>query len=270
MITKEELMYRLKRTIKIFTIVSLITLAGRVEAQSVETGFLNRSVSIENEESRYQVYLPSNYSPDQQWPVILFLHGAGERGTDGVLQTQTGIGTAIRQRMAKWPAIVVLPQVPMRQTWYGRPGEYTMAALDAAIKEFSVDDSRIYLTGLSMGGNGTWHLATTFPDRFAAIIPICGYVKGFPPDWPGVAPEGDETDPYVSAANRVVGLPIWIFHGDADTVVSVGESRKINDALKAIGGNVRYTELPGVGHNAWDPAYSNDDMIEWLFSQKKQ
>jgi len=145
-----------------------------------------------------------------------------------------------------------------------------MAALDATIKEFSVDESRLYLTGLSMGGNGTWYLGTAFPDRFAAIVPICGYVRGFPPSYPGVAPEGAETDPYVSAAKRVSSLPVWIFHGDADSVVSVEESRKMNEALKALGGNVRYTELPGVGHNAWDAAYSNDEMIDWLFSQKKQ
>jgi predicted peptidase len=252
------------------TLLSLAFLAEPSEAQVMETGFLNRSVSIAGEPSLYQVYLPPNYSPNEEWPIILFLHGAGERGTDGLAQTDVGIGTAIRKNVSKWPAIVVLPQVPKQQTWQGRPGEYAMSALDAAINEFSVDESRIYLTGLSMGGNGTWFLGSSFPNRFAAIVPICGYVKGYPPAYPGIATEGENSDPYVSAANSVSGLPVWIFHGDADGVVSVEESRNMNDALKAVGADVHYTELPGIGHNAWDAAYSNDEMIEWLFSQKKQ
>ena len=138
------------------------------------TGFLNRTVSIGGKPAHYQVYVPLDYTPARQWPVILFLHGAGERGTDGLLQTQVGLGTAIRQNASWFPAIVVLPQAPPDSIWRGSVAKAALAALEQSIREFHGDRTRLYLTGLSMGGYGVWTLALQRPRMFAAIVAVCG------------------------------------------------------------------------------------------------
>jgi predicted peptidase len=139
--------------------------------------------------------------------------------------------------------------------------------------EFHADESRVYLTGLSMGGNGSWYLAYHHADRFAALVVVCGFVGEFTGTtshtfYPAIAPVS-ATDAYAAIAQRVSRLPIWIFHGDADPTVPVEVSRHMASALKAIGANVQYTELPGIGHNAWDPAYDRADLFTWLFKQKR-
>ena len=235
----------------------------------IETGFLNRTIELNGSTHRYQVYVPQGYTPESEWPIILFLHGAGERGTDGLLQSQVGLGSAIRKHVDRWQAVVVMPQVPVQQTWQAGPGEVAIAALDASIAEFSIDRSREYLTGLSMGGNGTWYLSSSFPDRFAAIAPICAYVMGGG-SFPAIFPETEPEERYAHLASVLKDVPTWIFHGDADPVVSVTESQRMNAEFEKIGANVHYTELPGVGHNAWDDAYDNLEFIDWLFSQRKQ
>ena len=124
-----------------------------------------------------------------------------------------------------------------------------------------------------MGGNGTWYLAYHHHDRFAALVVVCGFVGAFTGTtsgvtYPPIVPDST-ADPYASIARRLVDVPIWIFHGDADPTVPVEESRRMAAALKTVGGNVQYTELPGVGHNAWDPAYGRADLMIWLFKQRK-
>lgn len=251
------------------TLLLLPMIATPLVAQPAQTGFLNRSVDVAGVSYRYQVYVPHAYSTSQRWPVILFLHGAGERGTDGLFQTQVGIGAAIRRNASSYPAIVVLPQVPRDSLWTGVPGKAAIAALDRTMSQFSTDPDRVYLTGLSMGGNGTWHLAYRYPDRFAAIAPICAFVTPFPNmrGMPAVPAEAGE--PFAALAKQLVRVPTWIFHGEADPVVPVAQSRQAMDAFRAAGGNVRYTELLGVDHNAWDPAYSSKQFQEWLFAQRR-
>jgi len=250
-----------------FLAVLVVAIPGSMWAQDTETGFLDRTTILKGEQYDYQIYVPRNYETIEKWPVILFLHGAGERGNDGLIQTQVGIGSAIRNHLNRWPAVVVFPQVPDSMTWQGPPGEVAMNALDATIEEFSIDESRVYLTGLSMGGNGTWYLGYKYPDRFAALVPICGFISGFP-GYPSFIPESS-IDPYAHLAERIAQIPTWIFHGDADPAVSVEESRKMATALESANAEVFYDELPGVGHNAWDSAYATDAMIEWLFKQYK-
>jgi predicted peptidase len=143
-------------------------ISAPVFAQSRETGFLNRAVEIRGTTSRYQVYVPQTYDPARRWPVILVLHGAGERGSDGLVQTEVGLGSAIRRFVDRYPAIVVFPQTPTGERWTGVAGDVAMAALDRTIGEFSIDERRVYLTGLSMGGNGSWYLAWRHPERWAA------------------------------------------------------------------------------------------------------
>jgi predicted peptidase len=244
-------------------------------AQSITTGFLDRSVTVDGREHRYQTYVPREYQPGARWPVILALHGGGEYGDDGLRQTDGGLARAIRRNSDRFPAIVVFPQSPRG----GTPGfqalgeRIALAALDKAIAEFNGDRERVYLTGLSMGGNGAWYLAYNHPDRFAAVVPVCAFVGAFTGTTSGVKyppiVAGPEADAFAAIAKRIARLPVWIFHGDADPTVPVEDSRRMAAALKAAGANVRYTELPGVGHNAWDPAYERADLIAWLFQQRR-
>lgn len=233
-----------------------------------ETGFLDRSAEVGGLTYPYQVYVPRTYDPATRWPVILFLHGSGERGSDGMRQTVVGIGSAIRWNPDRFPAVVVMPQAPADSNWQGEPAEAALAALTATEAELSTDPARVYLTGLSRGGNGVWYLAYHNPDRFAAVVPICGWVaqRG---RLPAVPVEGEGT-PYARVAERLARMPIWIWHGEMDESVTVEESREMAAALEAAGGDVRYTELLGVGHNAWDAAYGSESMMKWLLAQERE
>lgn len=239
--------------------------------QDVQTGFLDRTVTVSGHEYPYQVYVPATYSDGERWPVVLFLHGAGERGSDGLLQTTVGLGAAIRRNPVRYPAIVVFPQAPPDSLWTGAPADAAMAALEESTSEFSVDPARVYLTGLSMGGNGTWYLAYRYPERFAAVAPVCGWVVGLPrmPASASVVPSEDGP-PFDALARRLSGLPVWIFHGEIDPVVPVAESRKAAAALEEAGADVRYTELLGVEHESWDAAYASPEFSSWLFAQRRR
>ena len=263
---------------KLFRALLVLTLLGfavpSLRAQNVETGFLNRSVLVNGSEYRYQVYVPREFTRSKKWPVIIALHGGGEYGSDGIRQTNGGIGTEIRLHVERFPAIVIFPQSHADGTpgWQLDGGRAALAALEKSIREFSGDQSRVYLTGLSAGGNGAWSLASRYPERFAALVVVCGFISKFTGrtsgvPYPALAP-ANEPDPYAFIARRVSSIPIWIFHGDADKNVSVEESRKMAAALKAIGADVQYTELPGVDHNAWGPAYQRADLIEWMLKQR--
>jgi len=237
-----------------------------------ETGFLNRTVVVGGESYRYQVFVPASFDSRKLWPVILFLHGVGERGDDGLLQTDVGLAHAIRKDASRFPFIVVLPQCRKEVRWISPAMQaQALAALEKSIKEFHGDRARLYLTGLSMGGYGTWEMAAKYPGKFAAYVPICGGIFG-----PARAPDahvslaGDPKvgDPYAETARRIGSTPIWIFHGGADPVVPVEESRKMAQALQAANANVHYTEYPGVDHNSWDKAYAEPELVPWLLMQK--
>src|SRR6267378_5538924 len=203
----------------------------------VQTGFLDRRVTISGSDYRYQVFVPADFSKKKAWPVVLFLHGAGERGDDGVLQTDVGIGHAIRLKTSRFPFIVVMPQCLEKKVW-GEPDmqAQALAALDASIKEFHGDRNRVYLTGLSMGGFATWDIAARNPGRFAALVPICSGIRP-QKEWPQLrvtlVDDPKFTDPYGEIARLIGNTPVWIFHGDADPAVPVGESRQMAEALKA-------------------------------------
>ncbi len=246
-------------------------LAATPAPARVQTGFLDRTITISGTSYQYQVYVPVDYRSKKSWPVILFLHGAGERGSDGLLQTDVGIGHAIRHDPTRFPFIVVLPQCRRDKIW----GEVDMQALalgslDAAIKEFHGDRKRVYLTGLSMGGYGTWELAARNPGRFAAIAPICGGVQPLK-QWPQLrvtlVDDAKIADPFAEIALRLGKTPVWIFHGEADPTVPVEQSRQMAAALKAAGADFKYSEYPSVGHNAWDKAYAEAELTPWLLEQ---
>ncbi len=234
----------------------------------VATGFINKALEDGKHTWRYVVYVPDNYTPDKAWPLIVFLHGAGERGDDGLKQTQVGIGTAIRFHPDRFPAIVLMPQCPEDAFW-----DVIMDRMETALaqtrEEYRIDPQRIYLTGLSMGGYGTWLWGGSEADTFAALMPICGggdvsaieklLDRKMSRDF-GTAEE---------RVQRLAKLPIWAFHGAKDTVVPPEASRKMVKAVKEAGGKVKYTEFPDAEHNSWDAAYQDEDAIAWLLKQRK-
>ena len=254
-------------------LVFCLPAAAPALARKHATGFLDRTITLEGVTYKYQVFVPEDWTPHQKWPVILALHGAGERGDDGALQTDVGIGTAIRTNRSEIRAIVVMPQCRKNLWWIVPPmDDLAMGALQEAIKEFHGDTQRTYLTGLSMGGFGVWHLAEKYPGRFAALVVICGGIR--PPAaalnaYPELAKftPPDSPKSYAAAAARVGKTPVWIFHGGADRIVPVTESQRMNDAMKQIGAEVYYTEYPGVGHASWDKAYDEPKLFPWLFSK---
>ena len=232
------------------------------------TGFLNRAIEVEGVRHRYQVYVPAEYTPARRWPVILFLHGSGERGTDGLLQTSVGLGDGIRRHAERWPAIAVFPQAPPEHRWHGRVAHLALATLDRTVREFSTDADRVYLVGLSAGGNGVWNLAYRSPERFAALVAVCGWVQPTAERREAILPP-DSGAPYPVIARRIRSLPVWLWHGAADSVVPVEESRRMAGALRAEGAEVVYTELPGVGHESWAQAFHSPELPRWLLGRSR-
>jgi predicted peptidase len=247
-------------------LLALIALPIALQART-ETGFLNRTIKVKGVDYRYQVYLPIDYTKSKKWPVILFLHGAGERGDDGLAQTQVGLGGSIRFHPERWPAVVVMVQCRKGSFWTAPEMiEMALAALDVSMKKFNGDKSRVYLTGLSMGGYGSFAIGAK-DHRFAAIVPICGGV--ILPRRANLPAQPERSgDPYMETAKGIGNTPIWIFHGAADPTVPVTESQKMVEALKAAGANPKYTEYPGVTHNSWDKAYGEEELPKWLFEQR--
>lgn len=194
----------------------------------------------------YLLYLPKDYAQKESWPLLLFLHGAGERGDDLDRVKVHGPPKLIAAGK-EFPFIVVSPQCPNNQWW--QPHELT-SLLDEIIEKYAVDKDRIYVTGLSMGGFGTWSLAGFSPDRFAALVPICG-----------------GGDPFI--ARRFVRTPVWVFHGAKDTVVPLASSEKMVEAVKASNGNVKFTVYPEAGHDSWTAAYDDPELYTWLLEQKR-
>ena len=258
-------------------IILIMAVYGSVfagSAQGIETGFLDREITLGEVNYRYQVYVPVNYDRSKPNPVILFLHSIGERGEDGMIQTQVGLGSYIRQDRERFPFIVVFPQARRDQIWTGEMATLALKTLDKTIEEFNGDPERIYVTGISIGGHGTWYVATRAPEKFAAIIPICGFVTFSRPDLPAerkaallkMNPLAESPDPYKTVASQISKVRVWIFHGSADVIVSPDESRKMFEALEASGADVKYTEYEKVAHNAWDRAYTEPDLVPWLLA----
>ncbi len=249
--------------------ILLAPVASTAQAQTrIETGFLDRSIVFGGQTYRYQLFVPPSYSPSQRWPVILFLHGAGERGSDGYLQTQVGLAPAIRQNPSRFPVIAVFPQAPAESSWTGTIAAMALAALDKTMREYQTDPTRVYLTGLSMGGNGTWYIAYLNPRRFAAIAPICGWIS--PGFWKTADPvvPADSGETFSAFGRQLRETPTWIVHGEVDPAVPVEESRKTFAALQEASGPVQYTEVPGTGHNSWDPAYGSPRFWTWFLAQR--
>ena len=198
---------------------------------------------------RYLLHLPSGCGQGRKrWPTILFLHGAGERGNRLSRVATHGPPKLIRTGR-DLPFVIVSPQCPAEQWWHN---DTLLALLDHIQASYPVDPARVYLTGLSMGGRGTWTLATEHPDRFAAIAPICGWGEPF-------------------AAFRLQKMPTWIFHGAKDSVVPAGKSQEMFDALRAVGNRqVRLTMYADADHDSWTETYANEQLYKWLLRHRRR
>lgn len=237
-------------------------LTAAIAGATSEPRFLNRTVTVNGVAYRYVVSVPADWSADRSWPIILFLHGSEQRGDDGTVQSKVGLGLAVRNYPERFPAIVVMPQCRLDVDWRSPDMEaQILAALDGSSREFHGDPQRTYLTGFSMGGYGTWSLAAKYPNRFAAIVVVCGGIV-----WPTPARIKDEK-PYAAIAKPIAAIPIWVFHGDADRNVFVTESREMVKLLRGLHADVRYCEYAGVPHQSWDRAYSEPELPVWLFAQ---
>lgn len=220
----------------------------------VSGAFVPRIYKDASGEHKYQIFVPRDYSADKKWPVILYLHGAGERGTDGVLQTTVGLGPYVKQRAATFPFFVVFPQCEDTQgriltAWSASSpdGQRALAILEAVQNEFAIDRTRCVLTGWSMGGYGTWSLGAADPKRWSALVPVAG---------------GGET----AWAPQLKDIPIWAFAGANDQVVPARATRQMVDAIRAAGAHPLYSEVPDVGHDIWKVAYNDNRLFEWMLA----
>jgi predicted peptidase len=199
----------------------------------------------------YLLHLPSGYESEteQKWPLIMFLHGRGERGDDVEKIRVHGIPKIV-ENQPDFPFVAVSPQCPGHTFW---PVEHDalLALLDTITETYSIDEDRVYLTGLSMGGYGTWSFAAEYPDRFAAIVPVCGGGNA------------------VLSADSLKTVPIWAFHGAKDTVVPLVESEQMVDAINAKGGNAKLTVYPEANHNSWEETYANPELYEWFLKHSR-
>lgn len=197
---------------------------------------------------KYLLFLPEGYGKEKKrWPLMLFLHGAGERGDD-LNKVKVHGPPKIVETRKDFPFIVVSPQCP-EGDWWTKKTEMLINLLDYIIANYDVDTERVYLTGLSMGGYGSWALASEYPDRFAAVVPICG------------------------GGNRIMSIflkdtPIWAFHGAKDSVVPVEESKELVEAINARGGNAKLTIYPEANHDSWTETYNNPEVYDWLLEHR--
>ncbi len=201
-------------------------------------------------ECDYLLYLPEGYKPGgKKWPLMLFLHGAGERGNDLNKLKVHGPPKLVEQGK-DLPFIIISPQCPTGEWWPGLV-EMLKALVDDVTADYAVDTERIYVTGLSMGGFGTWALAGAYPDTFAAAIPICGGGQPF-------------------TAGKLKSVPVWAFHGAKDGTVALSQSENMVEALKRAGGDAKLTVYPEAGHDSWTVTYENPEVYEWLLQHTRK
>jgi len=231
------------------------------------TGFLTRAQEAGGKLVPYCLYVPRDYDPARQWPLIVFLHGAGERGNDGLRQTEVGIGRAIRRNPERFPCLVLMPQCPEEQFW-DRISDAMDAMIASVRQEYNIDPRRITLTGLSMGGYGTWTWGALRADLFAAFLPICG--GGIPQDLTRICSDFDP-EFFGKLEDRVRQLarrPIRAFHGQRDKTVPPAASTLMVNLVKKAGGDVELKIYPKLEHNSWDETYGDPEVIAWLLDQR--
>ncbi|MCS6852299.1 MAG: alpha/beta hydrolase-fold protein [Gemmataceae bacterium] len=223
-------------------------------AHGPNRGFVDRWIDDpDGAKAAYVLFVPHHYRAEKPYPLLIFLHGAGETGRDGRRPTTVGLGPAVRRREKDFPFFVVFPQ-SQEYNWHADSDDARRALriLSQVQREYHIDRRRVGLTGISMGGSGVWSWAINFPNRWSALVPVCG------------------GGGYRLQAGRIAHIPCWCVHGELDGVVSVEHSRAMVAALRAAGGQPRYDEYAGVDHHCWDLAYDNDELYDWLLRQRQK
>lgn len=259
---------------------------GNVFGATPETGFLKRTLMGDEGRRGYRVYIPENFDPKKKYPVVLFLHGSYQWGEDNESQLTFGLPAMMRpggrvgvklDPKSLSSFIGVFPQSRVGTPWSGEMAEYAVEALDQTVAEFKADPRRLYVTGFSLGGYGSWYVAAKYPRKFAAIVPIGGNIKipeRFPRDYiekfvpTDMLALYDAKDPHAAFVKVVGPTPAWIFHGENDEQVPVSDARSTAATLKAAGVSVRYTEYQGAGHFVFDRAYTEPGFWAWLLAQR--
>lgn len=235
----------------------MVALCGQVGvAQDQGGAILSKTMTDADGEHRYALFLPQGYSAEKKWPILLFLHGAGERGTDGVIHTKVGIGPVLQKRAATFPFIVVMPQCEDMQARYlsgwlpeTKDAQRALAILESVEKNYSVDTSQRVISGWSMGGYGTWAVAAATPEKWSAVVPLAG---GGDPKW----------------ASALSKLSIWAFHGSNDGAIRPDQSRAMISAVRQVGGTPRLTEVTDGEHDINPVVFDNDVLINWMLNPK--
>ncbi|NBO91098.1 MAG: phospholipase [Planctomycetia bacterium] len=248
----------------LLTILAAVGLISSSRAADLEKLLEKRTFTKDKAMLPYRLMKPDGYDGTKQYPIVIFLHGAGERGNDNKAQLKHGIKDfASDENRKKYPCFLLVPQCPSHPKrwadWSAKapisekptePLALVLGILTELKAEFKIDPKRVYVTGLSMGGFGTWDLIARHPELFAAGVPICG--------------GGDP-----SQAAKIAPVPVWVFHGAKDKVVVVQRSREMVEALKKAGAMPKYTEYPQAEHDSWTASYSDPKLMDWLFAQKK-
>lgn len=241
------------------TKISILIICLSISATAQDyTAFEKYTFHSANDSIPYRLLPPNIIEPGKTYPLVLFLHGGGERGTDNEINLMYVADLFLEpENRRNFPAFILIPQCPPSarwtpQDWYAKPGEpiaTVVGLMDSLTFALPIDKGRLYAMGLSMGGYGTWYLLTRYPEKFAAAIPVCG--GG---DW--------------NQARVIRHIPIWAFHGKRDTVVPAEQSRRMVHAIKKAGGKPRYTEYRKAGHDSWTNAFHEPDLLPWLFSHR--
>ena len=250
---------------RIFALAIFLFFLGNVFSQDSDFFKEKKFLDSSNDTLLYRFHEINN--PNKKYPIVIFFHGAGERGKDNKKQLEVGIHIlANAQNRVKYPCYILAAQCPDDFKWVNtdwtadshtfseapsKPMKQVIELIDILLKKYSIDQKRIYVIGLSMGGFAVWDIISRFPNKFAAAVPICG--------------GGDE-----KKAKSLTKIPIWVFHGEKDKVVKTLRSRNMVNAIKKAGGNPKYTEYKDVGHNCWGKTFNDDNLYKWLFLQSKK
>ncbi len=235
---------------RLIGLLSLMLVCVGCAGSGGDVKFADESIVVSGDRVPYAVYTPANYDTTKKYPAVVFLHGLFEGGSDGKSQTRVGIGPAIQKDPSKWNCIVIMPQTP--SNWQ-KPESVELAGLvlDDAAKRYSIDPKRITVTGLSNGGAGAWLLGAKYPGRFAGIAPLCAFSE-------------------YGAVSGLASTPVWAFHNGGDFVVGSGGTKEMVKRINEAGGNATVTIYGGVGHNCWDKAYADSEVIAWLQNPKRR
>src|SRR5215208_226565 len=255
---REEMRLAKRVVVALLIAISLFHIMGCVSGASVQrttrefpqgTGFITRTVVVDEKERKFAVFVPRDYSAGKKYPAIVFLHGLFESGRDAKRCLSAGLGPVIAKDAERWPFISVFPQT--MGSWRGASNErLVMACLDDVEANFSVDQNRVILAGLSYGGRGTWEIGAKHRDRFAALVPMAG-------------------DAAYDACGKLKEMPVWAFHYQGDPFIPCSDAERMVKKIRASGGKAKLTEFDAVGHDCWTRACNETDVVKWMLNQRR-